>query len=92
MTTEYNSIKDLFVATRQLRDLLTERGEVQDAQELEDTVTNFWATGGEAIGELKLSLLKVRPIVEHKLAPEALKLWHEIFDGATRLWDLSNHT
>jgi len=92
MTAKFNNINELFVATRQLRDLLLEQGEAQAAQRLEATVTNFWTTGGEAIDELKTSLLKVRPVVEHKLAPEALTFWNDIFDEATRLWNMSNHT
>jgi hypothetical protein len=84
---EYHSVEDVYAVARQLRDRLLELGEDRAAKELDDTMTSFWTTGSEALGEIKLSLLQVRPLVEKALGTDAVCLLDSAVNGATRLWN-----
>lgn len=87
ITPEYHNVEDVYVVARQLRDRLSERGEVQAAKELDEIMTSFWTTASEALGEIKLGLLHVRPTVESKLGKDAANLLDSAVNGATKLWN-----
>lgn len=87
MPAEYHNAEDVYAVARQIRDRLTEHGEKQAAAELDETMTCFWTTASEALGEMKLSLLAVRPTVEKVLDEATLRLLDSAVIGATKLWN-----
>jgi hypothetical protein len=84
---EYRTVEEVCDVVRQLRDRLLEHSEDQSAKELDDTLTSFWTTSSEMIGEIKLSLLQVRPTVEKELDKDSLELLDAAVIGATKLWN-----
>ena len=86
-TAEYRTVEDVCNVVRELRNRLAQHGEDQAAKELDDTITSFWTTSSEMIGEIKLSLLQVRPTVENKLGKDSLDLLDTVVVGATKLWN-----
>ena len=86
-TTEFHSVEDVYAAARQVRDALLERGEKEAAAELDGTMRTFWTTASEALGEMKLSLLKVRPTVERATGEAILSLLDAAVVGATKLFE-----
>ncbi len=86
MVTEFHNVNDVFAAAQQLRDRLMAQGESRAAKELDDTITCFWTTSSEALGEIKVTLLQVRSTVERTLDKESLALLDSAVNGAARLW------
>ena len=86
-TTEFHNVEDVYAAARQVRDALLEHGEKGAAAELDETMKTFWTTASEALGEIKLSLLKVRPIVEKVADNNVLSLVDSATAGATKLFE-----
>jgi hypothetical protein len=68
-----------------LRDALLQQGEDSATKELDDTITSFWTTSSELLGEIKESLIQVRPIAERQLGEEFLTLLDNAVSGADRL-------
>jgi hypothetical protein len=64
MTNEFKNNTELFDFARSLRDLLKDQGCVAEANELSEVVDTAWTTASEALGELKLSLMRVGPCVK----------------------------
>lgn len=87
MTNTFKSVEDVYGVARLLRDRLAALGEDRAAKELDDTMANFWTTASEALGEIKLSLLQVRPVVEKALGTDDLKLLDSAVSGTTSLWN-----
>ena len=86
-TTKFHNVEDVYAAARQVRDVLLENGEKGAAAELDGTMKTFWTTASEALGEMKLSLLKVRPIVERATGEKDLSLLDAAVAGATKLFE-----
>jgi signal transduction histidine kinase len=83
----YNNVEDIFSVVRRLRDRLSENGEKEAAEAINETLTTFWTTASEALGEIKDTLLQVRPTVEKVLGLESTGLLDEVVSGATKLWN-----
>jgi hypothetical protein len=83
---EYRNVQDVYASVRQIRDSFLSRGEVDAAKTLDETISSFWTTSSEALGETKLALLRVRPIAEKVLDNETLCLLDRVVDAITKLW------
>ena len=87
MTTDFHNVEDVYTAGRLVRDALMEHGEKGAAAELDGTMNTFWTTASEALGEMSLSFLKVRPAVERATDASVLRLLDSAVSGATKLFD-----
>ena len=90
IVTEFHNVEDVYAAARQISSMLAEHRENEAATELEETMKTFWTTASEAVGEIKLSLLRVRPIVQKSLNNDTLQLLDSAVSGATKLFNGTN--
>lgn len=82
----YRSVEDVYVAARTIAQALDMCGQTDAAREIMETITNFWSTSSEALGETRLTLLNFRHAVEMHAGSEMLKLLDEAAKGADDLW------
>lgn len=84
---EFRSVEDVYAAIHQLCNQLTAEQELQASQELNDIMVTFWTTASEALGEVKLGLLRVQPVVERSLGMDGVHLLQSILDGIRKLFN-----
>lgn len=60
----FSSVEDVFSAARTIADDLSRCGQTDAAREIIETVICCWITSSEALGEMRLTLLKLRPTVK----------------------------
>jgi len=82
----YCNVEDVYVASREIAEDLTKCGQVDAAREITETITNFWATSSEALGETRLTLLNLRSTVEKYSEAATLRLLDDAVKGADDLW------
>ena len=82
----YCNVEDIYAAIRKISAALTQHEQLDAARELNETINNYWTTSSEALGETRLILLSVRPVVEKYLEAAMLRLLDEAARAANDLW------
>jgi len=91
MTNEFKNNAELFDFARALRDLLKDQGCAAEAKELSEVVDTAWTTASEALGELKLSLMRVGPCAKARLTGEIVQKVDAAIRQITEAFDRANN-